>query len=300
MGIKFLVFPQLEATGYRADGGAYITGVPQPTTICGLSHAIVRKLVSLGALESSHLVSRVMYGVTDFAELGESRDPKSRSDSVLTGKEKESSFSLVEMSGRSRGYVQFSLVLAILVGDDVPSDFEVKASAAVAQMRLNGGVLLPLEEPKLTSTLDDAMALLSPRTFVLTDEAAVFAQALEDDPQSSVPEVLGRLLQREGAGAAHVPWYVPALVGYARLSEKKTLPSVPGGYPYAYAEPLVGLARFRALASVRKSLRRRRAEDAATDVPGLFWGHSYDVESPDYYLVTAASTVAQQLAAVSR
>ncbi len=290
----FIVFPRIEAVNFNANAGAYIAGVPQPTAICGLATALCLSWARARPGELEYPLAEVVYGVQAFSGFsGQSRNPCSMSSQ--RGKVS------APMTDRPRASMQFGLVLRVtLATDETPSDadFLPFLQEALEALRLSGASLW-LRAPIVT--LDDAASALQrlpADTFVLSDESELLQAWLSQPGAPAVGEALALLAERPKDREVYKPRYVPAVLGVRRFEEPSNLPGSKQGLPHAYGEPVMGLARFRTVGSVRRAYRGSTEEDTLEQtmpdgttvevpvLPAVFWHYPLPApEAPDLHLV---------------
>lgn len=280
MSKVYLVFPKVEAPNFNASAGAYISGVPQPTAICGLTHAfcLVWNRVRPGELASTF--SPVVYAISNYSGLqGQSRNPKSQFAQKTDAAKSPSA----AMTDRPRASMIFSLIMEIdLKKEDAFSDAGVISfiESTFESLRLSGASLWLLAPPVLKDTKLKALKAIPSDSFVLSDESSLMKSWLDASPKMPVSSAIAHMCARPKDRETYKPRYVPIISGVHRLTDLAKFPGSKNDWLHAYAEPVIGLARFRSLASVCRAHR---------DATNTEYQESVDVVCPDGAVVSTQS-----------
>lgn len=295
----YLVFPRIEAQNFNANAGAYVAGVPQPTAICGLVHAFCLAWQRNRPGELGHPFASALYAVSQFSGLqGQSRNPKSMHSQKSTIGGSPSA----PMTDRPRASMEFSLVLELNLAQEAASDDATMLHAltqTLESLRLCGGSLWVRAGARLYDTKAKALSAVPSDAFVLSDETHVLRGWLSQQPDLSVAQALADLCARPKAADEYKPRYVPLVAGLHKLTEFAPLSGARNGYAHAYAEPVIGLGRFRSIASVRRAYRL--AQEAQCEpveavmpdgvsipcnaTPGVFWTYASFPLGEEFHLV---------------
>lgn len=273
MNVRYLVFPKVRAIEYRAHAGAYVVGVPQPTAVAGLAHALARKLCASRHLEA-HAQTPFVYAVSEFRGFaGLSRNP----DTVWTEKAKDRTVP-APIDDRVRATAVLGVALELdgcLLENAAP-----KALAqALEALRLQGASLFVDALPVVVDTLEAALEALPAHSFVLCDAREHLRRHMQEESMNEV-QALGEFLARPEDGA-YKPAFVAVLAGWRALASETCPRSLnPAAFAHRWCEPVLGLGLFRSHASARALLRR---DPRTTE---LLWRHTH---AGDEYVVAGAA-----------
>lgn len=257
----YYVVPSIDVVEFRAMAGAYVRGVPQPTTVSGLVHAVSLRLAAeTGMRLNKH--AAVAYGVsrwTGFA--GSSRNPRSRFD-VAPQKRKMPG----QIDDRVRASLRLSLIVEFVIDDEDTAPTIDQFIDALENNRLQAGSLFVGDGSRVAEDLATACRYLPPDCFMLVDAHADMALEVES---KTTTEAIANLISRPRDGT-YKPHYVPVLVGWRELAEPVVRKEQrPGSIAHAFVEPAIGVARFMSRGSARAL--------ALSDTPALFWRYSPEV-----------------------
>lgn len=282
MNVRYLVFPRVRAIEYRAHAGAYVVGVPQPTAIAGLTHALARKLAGAKG-QPVRAQTPFVYAVSEFRGLaGVSRNPASGFDT-----EKPKRKTPGPIDDRVRATVVFGV--AIELDEALLRAVGPQALAqALEAMRLQGASLFVDEKPTVVATLEQALDALPAHSFVLCDASEQLRAHMSEESVDEA-QALGEFLARPEAGA-YKPSFVAVLAGWRALAEESRPRLMnPAAFAHRWCEPVLGLGLFRSRASARALIRR----DPQT--PELLWRHTH---AGDEYVVAGGAVAEPDFAAM--
>lgn len=293
---QFWVVRNVSATEFRAQAGAYVIGVPQPTAISGWIHAWLRGIAKKAGVELG-CDTRFVYAVDRFDDGGGlSRNPLSEFGAL-----KARAVNPAPTIDRARGSVVFSVIVEWVATDPAMEGLldREKIGDAIEASRLMGASLW-IDRDKdvfMEKDLGAALKKLGASSFVLADASPDLAEALEEvvaeDPQAGTAEAFAKVLARTSDGS-YRPWRVPIIAGYQKLRNtgdggtttgagakeavavagyggmamehgvdgQKQGPAEPedrhAQHDHFYVEPLIGVGRFRSRASAAKAERDGR------------------------------------------
>lgn len=271
----YYLIPSLRAEGFRAHAGAYVVGVPQPTAVAGLAYALG---LAITRRTNKRLASKpaVAYGVREWSGFsGISLNQRQASDAPSAKLKTPAA-----IDDRVRASATLTLIFEfVFEGDDdlVPTASDI--ADLLQSMRLQSASLFSHGVPRQFSSLADCARFLPKDAFFLVDARADMQEALQDQPVTW--KALASFIERPSNSQEYKPRWVPALVGWRAMSPQKTHPKMrEGAVAHAFAEPVLGLARFRSAASFKSELRNLDPEEST-----LLWQHAVEPLSSPHFVV---------------
>lgn len=111
--------------------------------------------------------------------------------------------------------------------------------------RLAGGHIVSHGEPYVAESLALLRRLLTSGYWIVERQDLLASAGADSDPLDGLIAACGRtLLDVDAEKPKSASWIAPTTLGYAMLSDYVQRPGTRGGYPHAYAEPLVGLVQY--------------------------------------------------------
>ena len=271
----YYVVPRLRVVEYRAHAGAYLVGVPQPTTVAGLVHRL-----GLLLAEKYHCAQvalpRMAYGVSNYGGLqGSSLGSRSTS-----GQYKPDYVKAAPLEDRARASIDLSLLIELSVADGAPLPSVADVTSVLERLGLQGGAFF-VEAPVVQSvSLEKAIQRLPGNAFYLTDASETLEALLADQPTLSTADALYALISRPQDPDEYKPRWVPVIAGWRTLpGAVRTTEVSPNAKRHALTEPAIGLARFRSKGSFRAA--------ATQDPESIFWEYAQkNYEGYPYFLLT--------------
>lgn len=278
--VLYYVLPSVRVIEFRAMAGAYIRGVPQPTAVAGMIHAVSRKLVAqTGVTLQQH--AAVAYAVSEWSGYaGISRHLKGTSDTAPGDRS-----AAATIDDRVRASVKISLIVELVIGDDDTAPTIEQFVKAVEAARLQGASMFVGggAQPRIVEDLSSAIRYLPTDCFVLVD-ANTEVSALVSEGQATTAAIAS-LISRPTNGE-YKPRYAPALVGWRALEEPTVRDAQRlGAAAHAFAEPVIGVARFMSKGSARAL--------ALSDNPKLFWAYAA-ANDEGHYVLSGAEPYTQE------
>lgn len=269
--IIYYVVPNIDVVEFRAMAGSYIRGVPQPTTVSGLVHAVSLKLAALTGMHLNKHAT-VAYGVSNWSGFsGVSRNARGSSSDEPAKRNVGG-----QIDDRVRASVRLSLIVEFVINDEDTAPTVEQFVNALEASRLQAGSMFVGRGARVVEDLATACRYLPTDCFMLVDASAETSEVVED---KTTTEAIASLISRplDGEYKAH---YAPVIVGWRELSE----PAVrreqrPGALVHAFVEPAIGVARFMSRGSARAL--------ALSDTPALMWGYSPNVVDFHHVVVGA-------------
>lgn len=271
----YYLIPSLKAQGFRAHAGAYIVGVPQPTAIAGLAYALG---LALSRKTQKKLASKpaVAYGVRDWSGFGGLSLNQRQASNTESAKLKTPA----AIDDRVRASATLTLIIELVFEedtDDLPTASQV--AETLEAMRLQSASLFNCGTPRQFDSLQECARYIPKEAFFLVDASAEMREALQDQPVTW--KALASLIERPADPLVYKPRWVPALVGWRALSTPQPHPRMrEGAAAHAFAEPVIGLARFRSAASFKSELRNLDPEEST-----LLWQHTVLPLSAPHFVV---------------
>lgn len=277
MNSVYYLLSNVHVESFRAHAGAYVVGVPQPTSVAGLARALT---MELARKTNPHIepTAGVLYGVQSWFGLSGISLNQRQGSSVPGAKLTTPS----AIDDRVRASAEMTFIFEVLVREgDTPSADEVKA--ALESLRLQGASLFVKGKVSQHESLHDCARRIPRDCFFLVDAVEDLAEALKEQPVTW--QAMLSLIERPRDADVYKPRWVPAITGWRELRAPRAHSQMrAGAVTHALAEPVIGLAKFRSAASLRGELRSSNAESTR-----LLWKHAcLDLGSTHYVAVGSA------------
>lgn len=270
----YYLIPSLRAEGFRAHAGAYIVGVPQPTAVAGLAYALGLAVARHANRPLAHKPA-VAYGVRDWSGFsGISLNQRQASDAPSAKLKTPAA-----IDDRVRASATLTLILELVFEGDEEGPAASEVAALLQGMRLQSASLFSFGVPRQFDSLADCARYVPKDSFFLVDAREDMRAALQDQPVTW--KALVSFIERPADSQEYKPRWVPALVGWRALSAVKPHPRMrEGACAHAFAEPVLGLARFRSAASFKSELRNLDPDECA-----LLWRHAEEPLGAPHFVV---------------
>lgn len=263
----YIAIPALRVVEFRANAGAYLQGIPQPTTIAGLTHALGLALTAEHGIEMAQAPG-VAYGVSawsGFSGISLNKKQSSKADATKAA----------AIDDRVRASVTLSLIIELVLSDASLTPSPEQIVQQLERMRIQGGSLFNQAPVKVETELSDAVRSMPASAFFLSDASDTMADTLATT--GNTVDALLKHISRPRDGS-YKPRWVPALVGWRALTEAVKHPACKNAADaLVVAEPAIGLAIFRSKGSFR-------GWSLDPDAP-VFWRHTQEQVPSLIYLV---------------
>lgn len=240
---QYLVIPRLEIRNANAQPAWWMIGPPPVTAYLGFAHAM-SLAISAGIHDGIAIVHH------DVQFLGEQfvntlLPHQFRSASFIDNDDYSSKNKHV-LSSQPTARCHVIVSIVVRFKDDTAFGLKDALPSFLRRGRIAGGSIIDHEKPKHVRAMGELSevknAIGSGFSIVSRQDLMVMEEGDRD-----MLDVLLRLIRPAEKLTDDAKWLLPTSLGYIEISPRKQRRNVRGGFPHAYAEPLVGLVQYQSL-----------------------------------------------------
>ncbi|MCP1674102.1 CRISPR type I-F-associated protein Csy2 [Natronocella acetinitrilica] len=290
-----LVLP-MQVYGANVIGNGFVAGLPGMSAVYGFAHALEREIRDLLDEQGRNTARAEVMSVTLAIEELE-RDAGHARHVVYTAQAAGAATKGAPIVDERTARIRQTLILEIECNDEGRDALDRlliggELAALLGNLRYAGGTLtVRPRRIRIEASLAEALARVPASAFLLEDRSELLAKQQPGDrdrldtllrlisrPRRKPAATEGEHEQASAADQDYLGLLLPLAVGFVLLEHPRHRRGVRGGYPHAYAEPVIGLARARTAASVRAAL-----SDPERGSPAISW--MPDQDTPNSYII---------------
>lgn len=217
----YVVIPFLQVQALNAEAAYCISGHPGPGTFIGFAHALLRRS---GVSDAARIIP-----VFHTFRLRSSKAYGEHVHWMQRSSDRDTKRSRAAKAETQLDLPRADATLSVVMDLATECDGQ-RLHDAITRMRLAGGTIVDMRAPETHFEFERAIKSVPPGFFMQEVQSAS-----DDSPFDAIVNACAY-------DAPH--WITPTLVGYHLISSPTERVNARGGYPHAYADPLIGIVRW--------------------------------------------------------